>query len=107
MICFPCQQAGQLLTEILRLEARNEQIFITERWRKQAEQLHERCPGGTHCDCQHKLDASVNRVSSSSSAVVGMVSLIVDEDIPPGTAKLVSGDSMVVISGLDSDGGKR
>lgn len=44
MICHECRIAGRLLQE---LGAEGNQKRLTRQ--------HEKCPGGTWCDCAHKL----------------------------------------------------
>lgn len=56
MICDKCRTAGNLLVAVdLSYD------FTTDDDVEEAASLHEKCPGGTWCDCQHKTDLLVRR----------------------------------------------
>lgn len=45
MICQPCRSAGRYLNDVKRPETDRVSLARSE---------HNRCKGGTWCDCQHK-----------------------------------------------------
>lgn len=55
MICKPCRLAGALLPEVdvtqPMVRAQPEDV---DHW-------HDRCKGGTHCDCQHVNTSALQR----------------------------------------------
>jgi hypothetical protein len=56
VICKPCQDAGNYLAAVdLSYD------FTDDEDVKQARELHEKCPGGTWCDCAHKTEPLVRR----------------------------------------------
>ena len=50
VICQSCRDGGNLIAAVdLSYD------FISEGDVAEARKLHDRCPGGTWCDCQHEL----------------------------------------------------
>jgi hypothetical protein len=59
MICQPCQSAGQYLNDIKRPETDRVGLARSE---------HNRCKGGTWCDCQHKTSPTKASASDETPA---------------------------------------
>jgi len=59
VICEACKKAGQLQQEAERKATvtygiGGQQTRVPDPdWARVAREWHARCPGGTHCDCQH------------------------------------------------------
>jgi len=49
MICKKCKQAGSEQQKIEVLGLLDDAAILL------LEQVHSKCPGGTRCDCQHKV----------------------------------------------------
>lgn len=52
MICKNCKRAGEFNW---LLNTNTAGAALGDELRKRAEMHHSECPGGTHCDCQHRI----------------------------------------------------
>lgn len=57
MICAPCRKGG----EINRLSNLATKGFAWAELLEASQQEHEKCRGGTQCDCQHFVGDAINK----------------------------------------------
>lgn len=59
MICANCRGAGKLNAQANAVDKVVPGSVVVESMRDRAAEAHSECPGGTWCDCQHKLGGVV------------------------------------------------